>query len=302
MINGRGPMRVNVNLAEQLPELRAQWLAQKLDGASFAALVFLHWQIHTYGTRFASRSRLSQLKPDARIWLSQVRANGNESLRKSLVEWLENFQYTGVRASVGLALVGWLRDRWRLVVCEHVPTAQEVLGFLCHAERPVTVICDPSRLDAPVADKPNPFVFLTHDLEHAHRLFHDERLCRLQVGMARILKAAISRGLFQLFDGDEDFTGRFDYLIGDMNTHPFHGLFYLRANMRDYFLRAETNPVHKPLSPTVMGRLMEIFGLIAEVGGFDKEGHCAMQRIAEGHTDSGTVQSIESNLLRIACS
>lgn len=290
-------MRVTVNLVEQLPQLRTRWLAQELDGASFAALVFLYWQIHTQGTRFASRIRLNQPKPDAWVWLTEAQGCDTTSLREILAAWLCDYQFTGVRASVGLALVGWIREGWGLVVGEHVPTAREVLRFLCQAKRPVTVICDPARLDQPVADKPNPFVFLTHDLEHAHQLFHDERLCRLQVGMARMLEAAISRGVFDVFHGDEAFASRFDYLIGDMNTHPFHGLFYLRANMRDHLLRTETQPVPRPLPAAVINSLRELFSVMADMGGFDSDGQGAMQRIAEGYTDADVVRSIEANLL-----
>lgn len=293
-------MTVSIKLEQCIPELQSRWRAGELNDACFAGLSFFFWRLHERGAQFAARTRISVPKPNVSLWLEHAATYRDEPLRHCLAGWFENYHFIGTRQCVGQALSGWLRDGWNLVACDRVPAARQVLSLLCQGIRPVTIVCDPALLNTPIAGKANPHAFLIHDLEHGHRLFHDPMQCRLQVGMARVLDVAIRQNLFSEYAGDGVFDPAFDYLIGDMNTHPMHSLGYLRAIVLERLLGEEEKAKREPLSPSGMRRLETLFINLAQVGGFCPAGRHAMQRIARGEGDLEASEVIASILLEIA--
>lgn len=293
-------MTAPINLEQCLCEVQSRWRAGELNDACFAGLSFFFWRLHERGARFAARTRKNVPKPDVSHWLERAAADRDEILRQCLVNWFENYHFVGTRQCVGQALVGWLRDGWSLVACDRVPLARQVLRLLCRGVRPVTIVCDPALMNTPIAGKANPHAFLLHDLEHGYRLFHDPMQHRLQVGMARVLEAAIRQDIFSEYVDGGVFDRAFDYLIGDMNTHPMHSLGYLRAIVLERLLTEEKKAKCEPLSPSGRRRLETLFDRLAQTGGFCTAGFQSMRHIARGEADSEAVGVIASNLLEIA--
>ena len=226
-------------LAEVMATLKAGWRAGELSDAAFAGLYFLHWQIDAHGRRFAARRCKHDARPDPAQWLHELAELRGAAREQCLLRYFERYQFLGVIPNVNIALVEWLHGRWPLVLCEHVPLSAEVLDFQVRGLRPVTLICDAARARRPVLRKPNALAFMTHDLEHACKFFHEPRLHKLQRGLFAVLQAAQQRGVFASYACDPEFRTRFDYLISDMNTHPVHSLQYLRAILVEFHLRSE---------------------------------------------------------------
>ena len=224
-------------LAEVIATLKADWRAGDLSDAAFTGLYFLHWQIDAHGWRFAARRCKHDARPDPAQWLHELAELHGAAREQSLLCYFERYQFLGVIPNVNIALVEWLHGRWPLVLCEHVPLPAEVLDLQVRGLRPVTLICDAVRARRPVLRKPNALAFMTHDLEHACKFFHEPRLHKLQRGLFAVLQAAQQRGVFAAYACDAEFRTRFDYLISDMNTHPVHSLQYLRAILVEFHLR-----------------------------------------------------------------
>ena len=242
------PLATAAHLADALMTSVTCWRAGKLHDATFAALYFLYWQIHMHGRRFAARRYKDDARPDPVQWLKDLAQLDSTARDERLLRYFERYQFRGVIPNVTIALSRWLRGQWPLILCEHVPLPEEVLDLQVRGLRPVTLICDAVRARQPVLRKPNAFAFMTHDLEHAYKFFHDLRVHELQRGLFAVLQAAQQQGVFAPYTYDAAFRAHFDYLISDMNTHPVHGLQYLRAILVECHLRREQGSVTRVLS------------------------------------------------------
>ena len=281
------------SLAEAITTLTTCWRAGELRDAAFAALYFLHWQIHMHGRRFAARRFKHDARPDPTQWCNELAQVDGAVRDELLIRYFERYQFLGIIQNVNIALAQWLQGRWPLMLCEHVPLPAEVLDLQARGLRPVTLICDAARARQPVLRKPDAFAFMTHDLEHAYKFFHAPRLHELQRGLFAVLHTAQQRGIFAAYAGDEEFRTRFDYLISDMNTHPVHSLQYLRAILVEFHLRIEHGGVNKVLSPAAQSdvaatlRKLELGALV----------HAVLARLSVGALCAADAQVIERALL-----
>jgi len=237
-------------LLNRLPGHARDRRAGKLDDAVFATLYFLYGQFGTHGARFASRKCKRDPSPDAGACLAGIATMDGEALRSRLLDWLDRYQFHGVIANVPVALAQWLRGAWRLVLREDIPDPREVLRMQAHGVRPVTALTAWPRLRQPVLNKPDAFAFFRHDLEHAYKFFHSPALHAGQRAFFTALDRAIDRGEFASYVGDTEFSGKFHYLMSDMNTHPEHSRQYLRAILVEFYLRRERKRPAEALSPT----------------------------------------------------
>lgn len=219
-----------------------------MSDAAYAAWYFLIWQVATHGGRFASRRSKSDARADAEAWFSELEALSANDLDSALAHYCERYHFTGIIANVPGALCAWLRGQWRLTLCEYIPSPLAVLAMQARGTRPVTVFSDPERLHRPVLTKINAFAFMVHDLEHAHKFFHDPDLHGGQLRFFREIESAEVGGMFGCYRHDPIFAEKFDYLISDMNTHVMHSLQYLRAILIEHHLRRESKPMQETLS------------------------------------------------------
>jgi len=250
-------------LLTRLPALAARWRAGELGASVFAALYFLHWQMATHGRQFASRRNKSDPRPDANEWLSIMETAKGEGLREHLLAWLKRYQFRGVIDNVPVALLQWLRGAWPLILREDIPGPLEVLRMQARGHRAVTILTEYPRLRQPVLNKPDAFAFFRHDLEHAWKFFHAPALRDGQCEFFAVLEDAFDRGVFAPYLGDAGFTGKFHYLMSDMNTHPEHSRQYLRAILVEFYLRREQKGRQQPLSAAVEKKIGEVIRAVA---------------------------------------
>jgi hypothetical protein len=196
-VGGNPVILVAPDALEHIPTLAQRQRMGELSASAFAALAFLHWQTAFHGGRLALRRSRRDPLPAADGWLPRACRLAGEELQRFLLSALDRYDFRQVRRRAVDALLAWLRGEWPLVLLEHVPCAQDVLRMQAAGTRPVTVIADHGRLREPVEDKPNAFAFLLHDLEHAHRFFHDPVQHAAQRRFARRLLQACDAGLFR---------------------------------------------------------------------------------------------------------
>ena len=250
-------------LLTRLPVLAARWRSGEYAAAVFAALYFLHWQIVSHGRSFAARKCKSDPRPDVAAWLATMETAKGEGLREHLLGWLGHYQFRGVTENVPMTLAQWLRGVWPLILREDIPKPLEVLRMQARGCRAVTVLTEYPRLRRPVLSKSDAFAFFLHDLEHAYKFFHSPPLRDSQCEFFAMLEDALDCGVFAPYFGDAGFTGKFHYLMSDMNTHPEHSRQYLRAILVEFYLRREQKGHKQPLSPAAEQMMDEVMCAVA---------------------------------------
>jgi hypothetical protein len=143
--------------------------------------------------------------------------------------WSENL-FRGIPLSVHRSLLAWQKKQYRLHLCEHVPTTEEVLHWQTLGERCVTCVTDEALLSTHILGERDPLSFVLHDLIHADHFFQDPVMAQVQVGFSRLMQELIGQPAVQeLRQQDEIFRREFDYGATDMNSHGAHLLKYLKA-------------------------------------------------------------------------
>jgi hypothetical protein len=165
--------------------------------------------------------------------------------------------------NVPVALLQWLRGAWPLILREDIPKPLEVLRIQARGCRAVTVLTEYPRLRQSVLNKPDAYAFFLHDLEHAYKFFHSPALRAGQCVFFAVLEDAFDRGVFAPYFGDAEFTGKFHYLMSDMNTHPEHSRQYLRAILVEFYLRREQKGRKQALSSAAEQMLNEVMRAVA---------------------------------------
>lgn len=212
-----------------IPNLAARRRRGALPDPEFAAAYFLYWQVARAGDAGVARKHKQDPRPDVRAWMAQLREAEEGRWSEWLAQWFARYQFVGVSARASTALLRWLQRAWPLRLREDVPDPVEILRLQARGERAVTVLTEWPRLCQPVLGKRDGFAFFLHDLEHAHRFFHDPVLHDAQRTFFAGLAALHERGVFARYLEDAVFMKKFHYLISDMNTHPEHARQYLRA-------------------------------------------------------------------------
>ena len=226
-------------MKRHIARLTARRRAGEIDDAVYASWYFLHWQAAIHGGRFASRKYKQDPRPHYTDWLSDLERTRGDGLRQRLIHYFERYGFLGVIPNVPAALCAWLDGRWPLTMCEHVPSPAEVLLMQARGTRPVTILSDYPRCLRPVLKKSNAHAFMVHDLEHAYKYFHDPDLHEGQKRFFTLIHRAVGEGCLDAYRRDPVFADKFDYLIGDMNTHVMHSLQFLRAILIEHHLRRE---------------------------------------------------------------
>jgi hypothetical protein len=291
------PVAALAQLQARITDLKNCRAARGMPDAVFAALYFLHWQMERHGSRFAARTVASDARPDVDCWQRRIDAARADELPELLSELLARYQFRGVKPGVTIALGAWLRNAWTLVLRADIPAPLEVLRMQTRGARPVTVLTDPQRMLQPVLTKADAFAFLLHDLEHAHKFFHDPRLHALQRALLSALAVAVERRLFDAYLNESEFRARFDYLISDMNTHPLHSLHYLRAILVDYHLRRELCGLRGPLSVHARADVARVLRALGECGGLGAAADAALRALSDGGAGERETRAIEDGLV-----
>src|SRR3569832_57652 len=168
--------------------------AGDLDDVYYAAIYFLYGQIAAHGVRYASRRFRADARPDATECAMRLAEWRGNVLRAHLLHELVRHHFRGVIPNVPAALAAWLRGEWPLQLCEHVPSARDVLRMQANGMRPVTLLADYARLLQPVLAKPSAWAYMDHDLEHAYKFFHDQLLHAAQRRFFERVARALAQG------------------------------------------------------------------------------------------------------------
>lgn len=157
------------------------------------------------------------------------------------IDVLENYKLKKTKPYVDEVLLQWLKGKWQAKLITYIPTPKEVLYWQTLGLRPVTMLISSKRFFKPVLHKEDTLTFLTHDLEHAYKMNHDEEQKKMQVNFFKRIHSLVEwSGFIDLMGHyleEEQFKKDFDYLLSDMNTHPFHSLKFFKGFLLSYFLR-----------------------------------------------------------------
>jgi hypothetical protein len=155
----------------------------------------------------------------------------------TLAELVEHFSFRSIARDSHLGLLGYLQERYPLILLDHIPQPEEMLEIQCEGKRFVTLLLGEEWQKCQIGRHDGACEFLLHDLEHAHKFFGEPHTYIGQVKFFRKIKAAHQKGYFADALTDPQFQSEFHYLISDMNSHPLHLLKYLKAIVLNALLR-----------------------------------------------------------------
>lgn len=209
-----------------------KWESGQMSSSLMASLYTVYLSSLKFGADFLQRKSSKSKKID----LSQPIIS-----ESYFIDLFENYKFKKMKPYVSEVLLNWLKGEWTMELITHIPSPTEVLELQAIGFRPVTMLVSSKRFFKPVLHKEDTLAFLTHDLEHAYKMNHDRGLFSMQVNFFRKISDLMKSKSFeysfsQCFD-DEQFKKDFDYLLSDMNTHPFHSLKFLKGLILSYFLR-----------------------------------------------------------------
>jgi hypothetical protein len=179
----------------------------------------------------------------------------------SFAQLLSHFQLKSVREDSVLGLKGWLEGKYHLELWLTQPTPAEMLDLQTQGRRVITLYLDPADQDRKIGRHAGAYGFCLHDLEHAEKFFGGET--DGQIRFFRHLKIGVASGHFAHLIDDPQFSGEFDYLMSDMNSHPVHLMKYLKAIVIGLFERRSERATE--LFQTWCERLFEIWDLNQDV-------------------------------------
>ncbi|MEK6773244.1 MAG: hypothetical protein AABY64_04840 [Bdellovibrionota bacterium] len=146
---------------------------------------------------------------------------------KNLIDYCDQWRWRGVPLSVWHSLKNWHSGQYKLVLRFDIPTPQEILEMQIQGQRCVSVFCEADQLKQIHEHHRDAFLFTVHDLEHAWQFNSQPELFHFQMRWAKLLSDAFIQGPWRSFI-DKELTDDLNYLISDMNTHPWHALLTLK--------------------------------------------------------------------------
>lgn len=180
------------------------------------------------------------------------------------IDVLQNYKLKKTKPYVDEVLSHWLQGSWRAKLITYIPTPKEVLYWQTLGLRPVTMLISSKRFFKPVLHKEDTLTFLTHDLEHAYKMNHDSEQRKLQINFFKRIHAFVEWSGFNDLMGhyleEEKFKKDFDYLLSDMNTHPFHALKFFKGFLLSYFLRRSQSQALNSLEESEYNQLSTQIG------------------------------------------
>ncbi len=141
-----------------------------------------------------------------------------------IMDFLNTFQWKGYSDRIRRSLLKWHHKQYPLLLLFHIPTPLELLRLQAQGQRVVTVFLQQSEWRTEHHGK-NPWDFTVHDLIHADHFFEDPLNWKGQVGFYQFLLRHWNDFPLRALHNQSGF----EYLISDMNSHPYHLFLTLRA-------------------------------------------------------------------------
>lgn len=250
---------------------------------------FMALQMHQFQKQFSNRATRFSPRPE---WPHDreklLETTHDFSLFKN---WLKERHFRLVIANAQTAMRKILDGEWSAKILFHIPTPLEVLEYQCQGLRVVTLLWKKDRVLQPVLEKDNALHFMLHDLEHLYKFEFDPALKIQQIDFARKIKAAFESGHYLDFLKDPDFQKKFDYLASDMNTHPLHGLKFMKAMYLEYLLRQKTDQT-TILNPVEEQKYDDLMRELSQMWNFSKESTEALIRLNKAPLAPQEIESL----------
>jgi hypothetical protein len=121
-----------------------------------------------------------------------------------------------------LSLRRWSEGDYKLVLKSHIPDSVEMALLQSQGKRAVTVFEKAADLEKTYEHSRDAYLFIAHDLEHAAHFFSENISHHLQKSFIELVrKTFLEEPPFSQWISPQ-FKKDFDYLISDMNSHPWH--------------------------------------------------------------------------------
>ncbi len=147
--------------------------------------------------------------------------------QKNLFYFLDHWRWRDTPQSVWQSLLFWKKYPENLLLHFDLPTPIEILKMQMQGKRCVSVFCHKEALESMYEHHRDAYLFTVHDLEHAWKFFSLQESHRQQIQWAKFLyKTFFNRSGDNFFD--PKLQGSLNYLISDMNTHPWHAFLTLK--------------------------------------------------------------------------
>jgi len=146
---------------------------------------------------------------------------------QKLIQLCPYWRWRNVPAVVWESLFQWHEGQFHLQLRFDIPTPQDVLQLQIEGQRCVSVFCEAQELKKIHEHDRDAFLFTVHDLEHAWQFFSRPNLFIYQKEWCRLLHKAFVLGPWKDFI-EPAVSDSFNYLISDMNSHPWHAYLTLR--------------------------------------------------------------------------
>ena len=180
-----------------------------------------------------------------KIFLKSRYANLQKDHLLSLLDTLDTVQLLdsellfAVPLSVRTTLKNWILGVWDLRLIDYCPTSLEMASAQASGFRYVTCDFDAAVTGSLVEGERDAFEHFLHDLAHAYTFFLESYESSKQKEFFQMLVQDYP--LFETFSKqDPIFSKKFSYCLADMNSHPMHLKFFLKAITREYFLKLES--------------------------------------------------------------
>lgn len=156
---------------------------------------------------------------------------------ENLCQLFELFSLRSIARDSHLGMMGWLQEKYPLVLIDRIPSPLEMLEIQCQGKRYVTILEGEDWAEKSIGRHRGAFEFLLHDLEHGHKFFGDPNCHAGQLRFFHAIRHCHLQGHFDSYLTDKQFLTDFHYLISDMNSHPVHHLKFLKAIVLNAELR-----------------------------------------------------------------
>jgi len=130
------------------------------------------------------------------------------------------FKKETLRSSQGLVHIFVQPETVKIL--DYIPTPIQMLEMQAQGFRCVTLLRAQNWFRHSFDHKRNLRDFVIHDLEHIWQMFENPQLTWQQIQFSKKLYELTIAGEFDSLRNDPNFSGEFNYIISDMNTHPAH--------------------------------------------------------------------------------
>ncbi len=120
------------------------------------------------------------------------------------------------------SLQAWALKKYNLILSSSIISPEEMMNLQAQGQRIVTVFESKKDLEQVHEHHRDAFLFTVHDLEHANHFFCKPQNHQQQKKLIELMKSTFAQNTVFRSWVAQDLQKEFDYLISDMNTHPWH--------------------------------------------------------------------------------